>query len=56
MSKDQTIGAVIFLACIFITVGYVVLLFAPQLFITMMGLTLPMEGIRFWAVAIVVLS
>ena len=55
MSKDQTIGAAIFLTCIIIAVGYIAILFVPQLLITVTGLTLPMEALRFWAVATVVL-
>ena len=55
MSKDQATGVIIFLACTIIALGYVVLLFAPQLLISLIRLALPMETLQFWLVAIPVL-
>jgi len=55
MSKDQSIGVIIFVACVVIALGYVVLLFAPQPLISLTGLALPLETLKFWLVAIPVL-
>jgi len=55
MSKDQTIGTVIFLACIAIATSYILVLLTPQLLITAIGLSMPPQTLQFWTVAIVVL-
>jgi predicted DNA-binding transcriptional regulator len=55
MNKDQTIGTVIFLACIAIAASYLLVLFAPQLLITAIGLSIPPQTLQFWTVATVVL-
>lgn len=56
-NKDQTIGAVIFLACLAIILGYIAFLFAPQLLIGLLGpmITLSATTVQFWLVAIPVL-
>lgn len=38
MSKDQSIGGMIFVACVIIALGYIVLLLAPQPLITLIKL------------------
>ena len=48
VSKDQSIGGLIFLVCIIIIIGYVVALFAPQL------IGSP-EVVRYWLAEIPVL-
>ena len=55
-SKDQVIGALIFLVCVVVAIGYVVILVAPST----VEFLLPWvawnpQSVRFWAVAIVVL-
>ena len=55
MSKDQTIGTAIFIACVAIAASYILVLFAPQLLITAIGLAMPPQTLQFWTVAIVVL-
>lgn len=50
MSKDQVIGAAIFLACIVIAILYVATLFFPE-WITTLGLNVADVDVRFWAVA-----
>lgn len=55
MSKDQAKGVVLFLVCVALALGYVVLLFAPQPFISLLGSTLSTETLHFWLVAIPVL-
>jgi len=54
-SKDQTIGALIFVICVFIAVGYLVVLAAPGLIVPMANLTVQVHPLQFWAVALVVL-
>ena len=53
MSKDQALGWLIFIVCIVLAVGYVVLLFVPSLVSGAIGVSV--ENIRFWAVGILVL-
>ena len=53
MSKDQALGAFIFLVCVILAVGYAVLLFAPSVVSPIFGVSA--DAVRFWAVAIVVL-
>jgi len=55
MSKDQTIGTAIFIACIAIAASYILVLFAPQLLISATGLAIPAQTLQFWTIAIVVL-
>lgn len=51
MSKDQAIGATIFLVCVAIAILYVATLFFPQ-WLDVLGLDMASAEIRFWAVAI----
>ena len=55
--KDQTIGALIFLICVAIVLGYIVFLFAPQLLIGLLSpvWTLTTTSVQFWLVATPVL-
>ena len=55
MSKDQAIGALIFVICIVITFGYAVFLFAPHLLIQLTGVSMTTEALQFWLVATPVL-
>ena len=55
MNKDQTVGTAIFLSCIAIAASYTVVLFAPQLFISALELSMPPQTLQFWTVAAVVL-
>ncbi len=56
MSKDQTLGAIIFIACLAIGVGYVIMVAAPNAVkAALPWLTLSAEQIQFGAVATVVL-
>ncbi len=52
-SKDQTIGALIFLICAVVIIGYIVALFGASAVAPMLGL--PEEALRFWLVAVPVL-
>jgi len=52
-SKDQTIGALIFIVCIVIAIGYLVVLVAPGAVSPIIGVAA--QSLQFWAVAIVVL-
>lgn len=52
-SKDQTIGALIFIVCIVIAIGYLVVLVAPGVVSPIIGVAA--QSLQFWAVAIVVL-
>jgi len=52
-SKDQTIGAVIFLICVVVIIGYIVALFGASSVAPLLGL--PGEALRFWLVAVPVL-
>jgi H+/Cl- antiporter ClcA len=55
-SKDQAIGALIFLVCVVVAIGYVVVLVAPGTVRYLLPwVTWSDRGIQFWAVAIVVL-
>lgn len=51
--KDQIVGALIFVACLLIAVGYIVVLVFPQVLAG--PLNLSESDVRFWAVAVVVL-
>jgi predicted DNA-binding transcriptional regulator len=55
VSKDQTIGAVIFLACALVAVLYVVTLFYPD-WLGMLGVSMKTDteraNARFWVVAV----
>jgi len=52
-SKDQAIGALIFIVCVVIAVGYLVVLVAPGVISPMIGISA--QSLQFWAVAVVVL-
>jgi len=52
-SKDQAIGALIFIVCIVIGIGYLVVVAAPSVVSPIIGVA--SESLRFWAVAVVVL-
>lgn len=55
-SKDQVIGALIFLVCVIVAIGYVIVLVAPSTVRYLLPwVTWSDRGIQFWAVAIVVL-
>jgi predicted DNA-binding transcriptional regulator len=51
LSKDQVIGAAIFLACVVIAILYVATLFFPG-WITTLGLSIADVDVRFWAVTV----
>jgi len=55
LSKDQAIGALIFILCILLSAGYLIAVLAPELASTITGGALTPETIRFWAVAAVAL-
>ena len=56
VSKDQAIGALIFLVCAVVAIGYVVVLVYPGVVrYVLPGVPWSDMGIRFWAVAVVVL-
>jgi len=52
-SKDQTIGALIFLVCVVIIIGYIIALFGASSVAPLIGLS--GEALRFWLVAVPVL-
>ena len=52
-SKDQAIGALIFIVCVVIAIGYLFVLVAPGVVSPIIGVS--PQGLQFWAVAIVVL-
>jgi len=59
-SKDQAIGALIFLVCVLLAIGYIIVLFFPQTVISFLQTYLSWIswtelGIRLWAVTIIVL-
>lgn len=55
-SKDQAIGALIFLVCVLAAIGYVVVLVAPQYVAQiLLGDSSKWVRLQFWAVAVVVL-
>jgi len=51
MSKDQAIGAIIFVVCFLIATFYVVTLFYPQWF-RALGLKLADAKVQFWIIAV----
>jgi predicted DNA-binding transcriptional regulator len=51
VSKDQTIGGVIFLLCVIIGIIYVLTLFMPSWF-EVFGVTVVESNVQFWVVAI----
>jgi TRAP-type C4-dicarboxylate transport system permease small subunit len=58
VSKDQAIGGLIFLVCVVVAIGYIVILFGYDLVVQPL-LNLPkewtMRGVQFWLIAIPVL-
>ena len=54
MSKDQTIGGLIFVVCVVIIIGYLVALFAPKFVVDLVGFG-SVDSLRYWLVAVPVL-
>ena len=56
-SKDQTIGALIFLFSATVAIGYIVSLFAPNFLISLLSpmTTLELSSVRYWLIAAPVL-
>jgi predicted DNA-binding transcriptional regulator len=54
-SKDQSIGGLIFIICVIVALGYTLLLFFPEAFIVLLGLSSSVDSLRFWLVALPVL-
>ena len=56
-SKDQTIGALIFLVCVVVMLGYIIALFFADPVINILGWSswVSAVGLRFWLVAVPVL-
>ena len=52
-SKDQAIGALIFIVCVVIGIGYLIVIVAPGAVSPILGVA--SQSLQFWAVAIVVL-
>jgi hypothetical protein len=50
VSKDQSIGGIIFIVCVIAAIFYVVTLFYPQ-WLTNLGL-LDVSGVQFWIIAV----
>jgi len=55
LSKDQAIGALIFIICILLSAGYLTAVLIPEFASSIIGGALTPETIRFWAVAAVAL-
>jgi H+/Cl- antiporter ClcA len=54
MSKDQAIGAAIFIVCIVVAIGYLVTLFYPN-WLSVFGVgtdAASLQNIRFWVIAV----
>jgi hypothetical protein len=51
LSKDQTIGGIIFIACLIIAISYAATLFIPG-WLGMLGLKAAEADVRFWVVAV----
>ena len=51
VSKDQTIGGIIFLVCVVIAIFYVVTLFYPDWMINL-GWVNSKDAVRFWIIAV----
>ncbi len=51
MSKDQAIGAAIFIVCIVVAIGYLVTLFYPN-WLVQVGLLGSTANVQFWVIAI----
>lgn len=60
VSKDQTIGGLIFLVCVIVAIGYIIALFFPEIIInTLLGgnwSRAQLIRVEFWLVAIPVLA
>ena len=54
VSKDQTIGGLIFIVCIVVIIGYIVALFFPGPVIDLLKIG-SIDGLRYWLVAVPVL-
>ena len=54
VSKDQTIGGLIFLVCVIVAIGYVVALFLPTELFKLFNAPLP-ANFQLWLVAVPVL-
>jgi len=56
VSKDQSIGGLIFIVCVVIAIGYVVTLFGYDAIVKpLLGVGWPYGGVRYWLIAIPVL-
>jgi hypothetical protein len=56
VSKDQSIGGLIFIVCAVIAIGYVVTLFGYDAIVKpLLGVNWSTGGVRFWLIAIPVL-
>jgi formate hydrogenlyase subunit 3/multisubunit Na+/H+ antiporter MnhD subunit len=58
VSKDQTIGGLIFLVCVVVAIGYIIALFMPNLVTDLLESIRPeatTRGVQFWLVAVPVL-
>ena len=55
MSKDQTIGGIIFIACLIIAISYAATLFIPG-WLEILGLKAAETEVRFWIIAAPVLA
>ncbi len=55
MSKDQAIGGAIFIVCLLVAIGYIILLFLPQWssdVLGSIGLSVGIDAIKFWIIAL----
>ena len=54
MSRDQTIGATIFIVCFLIAAFYLVTLFYPQ-WLGILGVQVTSSNVQFWTIAVPVM-
>jgi hypothetical protein len=54
VSKDQTIGGLIFVVCVVVIIGYIVSLFAPKFVVDLVRFG-SVDSLRYWLVAVPVL-
>ncbi|MDH5438213.1 MAG: transcriptional regulator [Candidatus Bathyarchaeota archaeon] len=56
VSKDQSIGGLIFLVCVVVAIGYIVTLFGYDLIVKpLLNVPWSTSGVQFWLIAIPVL-
>jgi len=56
VSKDQSIGGLIFIVCVVIAIGYIVTLFGYDAIVKpLLGVEWSTRGVQFWLIAIPVL-